>query len=79
MSEEKVINETLVFNQIRKYNQVRRQTQRDVALHIVGVHVGLLEAKRTPLPTLTEEERQQVLYFLRQFCEQQGVEVLLKE
>ncbi len=76
---EREINQSLIFNQIRKYNQVRRQTQKDVALHIVGVHVGLLEVQRTPLPTLKEEERQRVLYFLKQFCEQQGVQVLLKE
>jgi hypothetical protein len=75
----KEINESFVFNQIRKFNQARRQTQKDVVLHAVGVHAGLVKVQRTPLPTLTPEERQRVLYFLRQFCEQQGVEVLLKE
>lgn len=67
-----------LFNSIRKYNRVRRQTQRDVVLHAVGVKTGLLEKKRSPLPELSEMERELVLNHLRTFCEAQGVEVLLR-
>jgi hypothetical protein len=73
------LNESFVFNSIRKYNKATRRTQKDAVLHAVGVHVKILKKKRSPLVELSSEERSSVLYFLRQFCEQQGVSVLLKD
>lgn len=70
--------QNFLFNSIRKYNKAGRQTQRDVILHTIGVRAGLLERKRSPLPELSEEERQLALEHLRAFCKEQGVEILLK-
>lgn len=72
------MNESFLFNSIRKYNLARRQTQRDVILHAVGVHCGVMEAKRSPLPTLSDVERQLVLEKLREFLKTQDLEILLK-
>lgn len=72
------MNESFLFNSIRKYNLARRQTQRDVILHAVGVHCKVLKVKRSPLPVLSQEERDRVLECLREFLRQQEVEVLLK-
>lgn len=72
------LEESFLFNAIRKYNRVPRQTQKDVVLHSVGVKFGLVEPRRAPLPELSQEERDRVLDRLRDFCKEQGVEVLLK-
>ena len=67
-------SETFLFNSIRKYNRVDRQTQRDVILHAVGVRAKLVECRRTPLPTLSQEERDRVLDYLRKFLASQGLD-----
>lgn len=69
------IDENLIFNQIRKYNQARRIIYKDQALLRVGIHVGLLKRRMSVTPELTQEERDRVLYFLRQFVTNQGCEV----
>jgi hypothetical protein len=48
-------------------------------LTAVGIHAGLLEKKKLVFRTLTREERQRVVYFLRQFLRDQGVEAQIKE
>lgn len=73
------LNEDFLFKSIRKYNQVRRQTQKDVVLNAVGIHAGLLPRSRNPLPELSQEERDRVLYFLKEFLLQQGIEASIKD
>ena len=73
------VNPSFVFNSIRKYNRSQRQTQKDVILNAVGIHVGLLPKNRNPLPVLSQEERDRVLYFLRQFLASQKLEVIIKD
>jgi hypothetical protein len=68
------MNPTFLFKSIRKYNVARRRTQKDVILHAVGVHCKLLENKRSPLPTLSEAEREVVLNFLRDFLRSENLE-----
>jgi hypothetical protein len=72
------INPSFVFNQIRKYNKSRRQTLKDAALTAVGIHVGLLEKKNVIIRDLTQEERDRVLYYLRQFLQNQGLTVTIQ-
>ena len=73
------MNNSFVFNQIRRYNSVKTKLHQDAALTAVGIHVGLLEKKKLVFRTLTREERQRVVYFLRQFLRDQGVEAQIKE
>lgn len=73
------MNQDFLFKSIRKYNRAARQTQKDAILHAVGVHVELLPKSRRPMPTLSEEERSCVRYFLRQFLKSQNLEVTLKD
>jgi len=73
------VNKSFVFNQIRRYNSVKTQLHQDAALTAVGIHVGLLEKKKVVFRTLTREERQRVINFLRQFLQDQGVEAEIKE
>ena len=68
------INHSFLFNMIRKLNRAKRQTQKDVVLHAVGVNVGLLKRNKSILPTLSQEERERVYYFLNQFLVSQGFE-----
>ena len=73
------LNHSFLFNMIRKYNRCKRQTQKDVVLHSVGVHAQLdIERQRSLLPTLTEEERETVLNFLRNFLDNQKVDAKIK-
>lgn len=72
------MNQDFLFKSIRKYNRASRQTQKDAILHAVGVHCGVMEAKRSPLPTLSDDERQIVLEKLREFLKTQDLEILLK-
>jgi hypothetical protein len=72
------INPSFVFNQIRKYNKSRRQTLKDAALTAVGIHVGLLEKKNVIIRDLTKEERDRVLYYLRQFIKSEGLKVTIQ-
>jgi len=72
------INPSFLFNSIAKYNRSQRQTQKDTILNAVGIHVGLLPKNRNPLPVLEKEERDRVLYFLRQFLASQKLEVKIK-
>lgn len=76
---ENQVNPSFIFNSIAKYNRVQRQTQKDVILNAVGIHAGLLPKKGNPLPVLSQEERDRVLYFLKQFLASQKLEVTLKE
>jgi hypothetical protein len=69
------INQSLVFNQIRKYNQARRQIYKDKALLTVGIHAGLLKKQVAVAPELSQEERDRVLYFLREFARSAGCQV----
>lgn len=71
------LNEDFLFKSIRKYNRAQRQTQRDAILHAVAVHAQLegVEKKRSPMPTLTNWERQTAINFLNQFLADQGLEV----
>lgn len=75
------INSDYILNSIAKYNRSNRRTQQDAVLHAVGLHTGLLKKKKNQrLPiVLSGEERDRVLYFLRQFLTQQGLEVALKD
>jgi hypothetical protein len=70
-------NESFLLNSIHKYNNRKRQTQRDVILHAVGVRAGLVECRRTPLPILSQEERDRVLDYLREFLSAQGLSISL--
>lgn len=72
------MNETFIFRQIRKYNSSQRQSLKDAALTAVGIHAGLLVKSRVVMRELTSEERNRVLYFLRQFVQDQGVEVAIE-
>ncbi len=71
------IDESFLWSQIRKYNQARRQIYKDKVLLAVGVHTGLLTAQKKFFPELTEEERNRILYFLRQFLADKCVQVEL--
>ncbi|MEP0799052.1 hypothetical protein [Funiculus sociatus] len=75
---ERLINPGFIFNQIRRYNQARKQTYKDAALVAVGIHVGLLEKKNIVLRDLSEEQRRMMIYFLQQFCCNEGVNVTIK-
>ncbi len=73
-------NPDFVFNSIAKYNRSNRRTQQDAILHAVGLHCGLIKSKRNRLPILlSQEERDRVLYFLRQFLASQKLEVKIKD
>lgn len=72
------INEAFVFDWIRKYNQSRRQIYKDKALLAVGIHAGLLKKSKAIAPELTQEERDRVVYFLRQFVRSAGVQVQIQ-
>ena len=67
------MNESFLFNSIHKYNRATRQTQRDGVLHAVGVHAALIQKRRSLLPELTQQERDRVLAFLRDFLQDQGL------
>jgi hypothetical protein len=71
--------ESFLFNSIHKYNRAQRQTQRDVVLHAVGVRAKLVECRRSPLPTLSQEERDRVLTYLREFLESQNLSIVIKD
>ena len=71
------INESFLFKSIHKYNRVHRQTQRDVILHAVGVRAGLVECRRSPLPILSQEERDRVLAYLREFLASQNLKIVI--
>jgi 5-hydroxyisourate hydrolase-like protein (transthyretin family) len=75
------INTDYIFNSIAKLNRSNRRIQKDAVLHAVGIHIGLLKKKKNQrLPIiLSQEERDRVLYFLRQFLAQQKLEVKIKD
>lgn len=68
------MEEAFIFNSIRRYNQARRQLQQDCILHTVGRHVNLIERPRQLLPELSQEERDRVLQFLREFLDSQNLQ-----
>ncbi|HAA31090.1 MAG TPA: hypothetical protein DCE56_29520 [Cyanobacteria bacterium UBA8553] len=68
------MNQDFVLRQIRKYGRVSRVTQKDAILTAIGIHVGLLEKKNVVIRELTVEQRDRVLYFVKQFCLTQGLE-----
>jgi hypothetical protein len=67
------MHEAFIFNSIRRYNQATRQLQRDCILHAVGRHVNLIERPGQLLPELSQEERDRVLKFLREFLKAEGL------
>jgi hypothetical protein len=73
-------NSDFVLNSIAKLNRSNRRVQKDSVLHGVGLHVGLLQKKKNQrLPIiLTQEERDRVLYFLRQFLVNQGLDLQIR-
>lgn len=73
------MNKQFLFNQIRKYNRATRQTLKDSALSAAGIHAGLLPKAKTLLRELSPEERSRIIYFLRQFCASQGLDVEINE
>lgn len=75
------INSDYLLNSVVKYNKSNRRIQQDAVLHAVGLHIGLLTKKKNQrLPiVLSGEERDRVLYFLRQFLTQQGLEVKVRD
>lgn len=75
---ERLINPGFIFNQIRRYNLARKQTYKDAALVTVGIHVGLLERKNIVFAPLSEEQRRMMIYFLQQFCRNEGVDIIIK-
>jgi hypothetical protein len=72
------MNEAFLFNSIHKYNRATRQSQKDVLLYKMGVHAGLIEKRRSPLPTLTPEQRQSVINFVNDFLKSQGFSTLIQ-
>ena len=70
------MNPDFIFRQIRRYNTAKSQLYKDAALKAAGVHAGLL--KEVSLRPLTREERERVLYYLRIFCQAQGIQVTIK-
>lgn len=73
------MNEQFLFNKIRKYNSATSQTLKDAELSAAGIHAGLLPRSKAIARNLTSEERSRVVYFLRQFCISQGLEVQINE
>jgi hypothetical protein len=73
-------NSDFILNSIAKLNRSNRRVQKDSVLHGVGLHVGLLKKKKNQrLPViLKQEERDRVVYFLRQFLVNQGLDVQVK-
>lgn len=67
------VNEAFVVDHIRKYNRARRSMYRDKSLLEIGVHVGLIKKSKAIIPELTDEERQRVLYFCREFLKNAGI------
>jgi hypothetical protein len=71
------MNQSFLFNQIRKYNKAQRQSLKNKALVAIGIHSELL-SKEVATRDLTADECSRVVYFMRQFCESQGVSVTIK-
>ena len=71
------LNEAFLIRQIRKYNSVKRQMHQDKALTAIGLHAGLLDKKRVVMRELTQEERTQVLCFVREFLTSRGMPVVV--
>ena len=67
------INESFVVDHIRNYNRARRQIYEDRALLAIGIHAGLLKKSKSVAPELSEEERQRVIYFCREFLKSAGI------
>lgn len=72
------MNPNFVFREIRRYNQAQSQKSKDAALVAIGLHAEILEKKDIALRDLLPEERNRIIYFLKQFLQQQGLEVALK-
>jgi hypothetical protein len=79
MGEKKTsLREQFLLNQIRRYNAAGRQIHRDRCLLAVGIYVQIFPKEKAKVqPKLTQEERNTILCFLRQFC-QQGLQIELK-
>jgi hypothetical protein len=75
----KYLDENFLFRQIRKYNQAVRQTNKDVILRAIGIHAGFFKPTRSFLPTLSDEQRKLVLYFIRLFLASHSLDVKVKE
>lgn len=73
------LNHSFILEQIRKYNQARRLIYRDRALLAIGLHTGFLKKSHALAPELSQEERERVLYFCRQFLKANAIQAELKE
>lgn len=74
------LREQFILTQIRRYNAAGRQVHRDRCLLAIGIYEKIFPKEKARIaPKLTPEERITVLYFLRQFCEQQGLQIEFKE
>lgn len=75
----KPLNQSFILEHIRKYNQARRQLYRDNALLAIGIHAGLLQKRVAIASELTQQERDRVLYFCRQFLKSNAIQAEIKE
>jgi hypothetical protein len=60
--------ESHFLNQIRQYNIAETQQERDLVLAEIGLQAGLI-----PPPTLTEDQRRIVRYYMKQALAAQGL------
>lgn len=72
MTQPTELNSVFIKKLLSKYNAATRQMHRDRCLLAIGVHAGIVNPKRSIVPSLSQEERYRVLYFLRQYCDSQG-------
>jgi hypothetical protein len=61
-------DENRFLQQVRGYNTAESQQERDLILYEIGVDTGLI-----PQPTLTEDQRRIVKYYMRQCLASQGL------
>jgi hypothetical protein len=61
-------DENRFLQQIRGYNTAQNQRERDLILYEIGLDSGLI-----PQPTLTDQQRQIVRYYMRQCLDYQGL------
>lgn len=73
------LNSAFIIDWIRKYNRASRQLYQDRALLAIGIHAGLIKKSSAIAPQLSEEERQRVLYFCREFLKSAGICASMRE
>lgn len=72
------MNESFIYNSVHRYRRAQRQTNKDVILYKIGVHVELIAKQRSPLPTLTDDERQAVIVWTNDFLRSQNFTHLIQ-